>query len=134
MTLFCKNSSRPVIYAKISMIDVLQVREYISEDDGFSLKKYEENRCLKYYRNMSSGRFYLLHNKLCGLNSSSHFASMVWYIVPNNRKVHNSVNLFKLKIRIRTWIPTACYCKLCIAYIQRVAYVDTFSKLPSLNF
>ena len=116
------------------MIDVLQVREYISEDDGFSLKKYEENRCLKYYRNMSSGRFYLLHNKLCGLNSSSHFASMVWYIVPNNRKVHNSVNLFKLKIRIRTWIPTACYCKLCIAYIQRVAYVDTFSKLPSLNF
>ena len=57
-----------------------------------------------------------------GTSSLAYLAPKVWEIVPSELKNLNSIELFRL--RIRSWNPKNCPCKLCKTYICRVGYID----------
>ena len=57
-----------------------------------------------------------------GTETLAHLGPKIWALVPDDIKDEKSVNAFKIKIK--TWRPTACPCKLCKTYINGVGYID----------
>ena len=51
-------------------------------------------------------------------------APKIWQLIPEAIKKTDSLNVFKRKIK--TWIPTACPCKLCKQYIQHVGFLSKY--------
>ena len=59
-----------------------------------------------------------------GLNTSRHFASKVWSMLPIEMKNSLTVEIFKSKIS--KWEPNDCDCKRCQDYLHGIGYVKLF--------
>ena len=59
-----------------------------------------------------------------GLNTSRHFASTVWSMLPIEIKNSLTVEIFESKIS--KWEPHGCDCKRCEDYLHRIGYVKLF--------
>ena len=61
-----------------------------------------------------------------GTESLSYLAPKIWSLIPSKIKEVNSLNSFKEGIK--TWVSTACPCRLCKTYIQQVGFVDILDQ------
>ena len=46
----------------------------------------------------------------------------IWSILPNDIKL--STNIVEFKMKIRSWKPVKCPCRLCKVYIPGVGFID----------
>ena len=58
-----------------------------------------------------------------GINSLAHLGPKIWSIIPEQIKSESCFETFKRKIK--RWRPSACPCKLCKIYLQRIGYIET---------
>ena len=55
-----------------------------------------------------------------GEDSLAYFGSVIWDLIPQDIKLINNINSFK--IAIRKWKPSECPCRLCRTYIGSLGY------------
>ena len=56
-----------------------------------------------------------------GTESLSFLGPKIWKLVP--LEIKNSTSLQIFKIKIKTWVPESCPCRLCKLYVQRVGFI-----------
>ena len=56
-----------------------------------------------------------------GIETPSYLGPKLWNLVPNEYKTIESLEAFKVKIK--TWVPENCPCKLCKTYIHQVGFI-----------
>ena len=62
------------------------------------------------------------HTTMNGLDSVSYLAPKIWEQIPTEIRNCKTLNLFKVKIK--TWVPAKCPCRLCKVYVSNVGYID----------
>ena len=56
-----------------------------------------------------------------GIETPSYLGPKLLNLVPNEYKTIESLEAFKVKIK--TWVPENCPCKLCKTYIHQVGFI-----------
>ena len=56
-----------------------------------------------------------------GLEILRHLAPKIWNILPVEIKIVTSLQVFRLKIK--TWIPNNCPCRICASYIPYLGFI-----------
>ena len=62
-----------------------------------------------------------IRTKKYGIETPSYLGPKLWNLVPNEYKTIESLADFKVKIK--TWGPENCPCKLCKTYIHQVGFI-----------
>ena len=57
-----------------------------------------------------------------GIETAAFVGSRIWSYMPSELKESTSLNEFRLKMK--TWKPENCPCKLCQIYLQRIGYLQ----------
>ena len=57
-----------------------------------------------------------------GLRSLRYFAPKIWNMIPAD--IRNVNNLSDFTLKIKSWVPDGCPCKLCRTYICQVEYIN----------
>ena len=79
----------------------------------FKIKETKYN--LRYAKGIVSNK---PHTTMYGLDSVSYLAPKI----PTEIRNCKTLNLFKVKIK--TWVPAKCPCRLCKVYVSNVGYID----------
>ena len=57
-----------------------------------------------------------------GHDSLKYFGPKIWGIIPNEIKSIKDAEQFKIKLK--TWVPSECPCRLCKIYVNGVGYIN----------
>ena len=73
-------------------------------------------------RTVHRGELYKkIRTKKYDIETPSYLGPKLWNIVPNEYKTIESLADFKVKIK--TWVPENCPCRLCKTYIHQVGFI-----------
>ena len=81
-------------------------------DSGHNLRSH----CLQDFESMN------IHKVHTGEDTLRFLGWKIWKLIPTQFKELDSLDKFKMKIR--TWKPLQCPCRLCKLYVQRVGYIN----------
>ena len=74
--------------------------------------------------NLRSNRCFKTNNirtTLYGTETLKYRGPKTWDLVPNNIKQSNSLNEFKIKIKM--WKPEGCTCRMCKVFIANLGFI-----------
>ena len=117
-----KSGSVSIHYRNLQLlaVEIFKALNNLSSPVMSGLSKIKETKYnLRYTNGIVSNK---PHTTMYGLDSVSYLAPKIWEQIPTEIRNCKTLNLFKVKIK--TWVPAKCPCRLCKVYVSNVGYID----------
>ena len=105
---------------RLLSIELFKVKNGLSNQiisELFDLRNIEYN--LRLQTDFSLGA---VNTTNYGLRSLRYFAPKIWNMIPAD--IRNVNNLSDFTLKIKSWVPDGCPCKLCRTYICQVGHIN----------
>ena len=62
-----------------------------------------------------------------GHDSLRYLGCKIWELIPS--EIKTSTDVKKFKIKIKSWVPSGCTCRLCKTYLYRIEYISFYGTI-----